>query len=90
MDYQMSSCPWEPIEDFHSRAEFERFHLWMKSQIEAGSADETPVAKPYLGAETFTEKWFQHRESNSIWRLVWPDGPFTGLFEPVAKSTEAG
>lgn len=80
----MTACPWESIEDFQSRAEFDRFLAWMNSHVTNGEAIEVEVAAPYLGATTFMEKWFQHVGSGEVWRLVWPDGPFTGLFEQVA------
>ena len=83
MDSQMKACPWDPIDDFQTRGEFERFVAWMEAQIASGEGIELPVARPYLDAPSFTEKWFKHVASDSVWRLVWPDGPFTGIFEPV-------
>lgn len=79
----MKTCPWERISDFRSYAEFERFVAWMEEQVRSANAEESSVRKPYLGATTFREKWFRHIESGTTWRLVWPDAPFTGTFEPV-------
>jgi hypothetical protein len=77
----MTVCSWDDIDNFQSRAEFDRFVAWMNGQVASGEAIEIDVAAPYLGATTFTEKWFQHIGSGEVWRLVWPDSPFTGLFE---------
>jgi hypothetical protein len=79
----MKTCPWDPISDFRTRGEFDRFVSWMVAQVASGDAEEVAVARHYLDAPSFTEKWFKHRKSGSVWRLVWPDGPFTGVFEIV-------
>ena len=83
MDIQMKTCPWEKINDFQSYSEFERFVAWMDDQVKSATAEETTVQKPYIGANTFREKWYRHVESGKTWRLVWPDAPFAGVFEPV-------
>jgi hypothetical protein len=87
MDSQIASCPWEAIEDFRSLGEFERFEAWMLNQVAQDQAAELPVTHPYLDAPSFAEKWFEHLGSGEVWRLVWPDGPFTGLFERVDVSS---
>ena len=79
----MTNCIWEPIDDFCSRGEFERFENWIGKQVASGEAIEVAVTKPYLDAPAFTEKWYCHAASGDVWRLVWPDGPFTGVFEEV-------
>jgi len=79
----MKTCPWEKISDFQSLSEFNRFVEWMADQTESGTAEEVPVKKTYLGGNTFREKWFRHIESGQIWRVVWPDAPFKGVFEPA-------
>ena len=83
MDKEISTCPWEAIYDFHSREEFDRFEVWLKKQIASGEALEVTVTTPYIDAPSFTEKWFKHLCSGAVWRLVWPDGTFTGVFELV-------
>jgi hypothetical protein len=79
----MNNCPWEKIDDFQALSEFERLASWISAQVELGQADEVAVTKPYLDATSFEEKWFKHRLTGQIWRVVWPDFPFTGLFERV-------
>lgn len=83
MDNQMKNCPWELISDFRSLNEFERFVRWIDEQVAVGEAVETTVIRPYLDAPSFREKWYRHTPSREVWRLVWPDGPFTGVFEKV-------
>lgn len=79
----MTTCPWEKIDDFQSLSEFNQFVDWMSSQTKSGTAIEVPVLRPYIGATSFREKWYRHIASGKIWRLVWPDAPFTGVFEPI-------
>ncbi|MEK6815229.1 MAG: hypothetical protein AABY65_10875 [Nitrospirota bacterium] len=81
MDSQVKQCPWESIDDFASLGEFNRFVAWMNDQVKNGLAEETLVTSPYMGATAFEEKWFRHVATGQVWRLVWPDGPFHGLFE---------
>ena len=79
----MKNCPWEQIDDFRSFNELERFEKWMNQQIISCEAIEEKVMKPYLNAPAFKEKWYCHVKSGQLWRLVWPDGPFAGVFERV-------
>jgi hypothetical protein len=83
MDSQMKNCTWESIDDFRSLGEFERFGKWMVEQVATGEAVEVMVTRPYLDAPAFREKWYCHAVSGEVWRLVWPDGSFTGVFEQV-------
>ena len=78
----MKACPWEEIRGFQSPGEFNRFVGWITEQAKLGTVEEVPISSPYAGA-TFQEKWFRHKESGKVWRLVWPDAPFTGVFELV-------
>jgi hypothetical protein len=79
----MNACPWENVSDFQSYSEFERFVAWMNEQLSSSAAEELPVREPYVGATAFHERWFRHVASGTVWRLVWPDPPFTGIFEQV-------
>lgn len=83
MDNKMKNVLWGSIDDFRSLNEFERFSRWMDGKIATGEAAEVKVARPYLDAPSFKEKWYCHVASKEVWRLVWPDDPFTGLFERV-------
>ena len=81
---QAIKCPWEQINDFRSLSEFKQFEKWMNEQIAADEAIEVPVINPYLGHYAgFDEKQYRHVASGKLWRLVWPESPFTGIFESV-------
>lgn len=84
----MNNCPWETIESFTDYSEFERFVDWMASQVKDGVAVEKVPSSPYVGP-TFQQRWFEHVASNTTWRLVFPDAPFSGVFEPVLFSSQA-
>lgn len=73
----------ETIDDFQSLSEFNHFVAWIHEQVRLGNVDKIPVLQPYLNASTFEEQWFREKSSGDIWRLVWPDSPFTGLFDRI-------
>lgn len=79
----MNHCPWEKIDAFQRLSEFQRFECWIAEQLASGTAEEIPVKHRYAGATTFNERWFKHKPSGTVWRLVNPDPPFAGTFEPV-------
>ncbi|MBC3929991.1 hypothetical protein [Undibacterium sp. CY21W] len=79
----MKKCPWGKIDAFQSISEFNRFVAWMNEQVIANDASETFVKQRYAGASTLDEKWFTHIDSGEVWRLVRPDPPFAGVFEPT-------
>jgi len=79
----MIPCPWESIDGFTSHAEFTRFCSWLNEHVAEKSAEKVPVLARYQNIQSFTEEWYWHIESETTWRLVWPDPPFTGLFEKV-------
>lgn len=79
----MKTTSWENVLNFQTSGEFNRFVDWLQDQRDAGLAQEVPVLNVYVGATTFQEKWFINRATGQTWRLVWPDPPFTGIFELV-------
>lgn len=79
----MKKCPLEKIDGFQSYLEFEDFLDFINEQIQIGNARKLQVEKPYMGVTSIDESWYLHIESDQVWRLVWPDPPFTGLFEQV-------
>lgn len=85
MDIEMTPCPWEDIAGFATHAEFLLFCEWINDTISDGKAKRIPVRSRYLGIESFTEEWFYHIASKTLWRLVHPDGPFRGIFERVDR-----
>ncbi len=85
MGNKMTNCPWETIDEFQNPEEYEQFKLWIREQISTGNADEVVVEERYSGTMMREERWFKHRASNKIWRLVEPDPPFYGIFEPIPE-----
>ena len=80
---KITSCPWEPINGFASHTEFQRFCAWITDSVTTKKARKVPVKKRYQGIESFSEDWYQHIQSSTVWRLVHPDGPFRGIFEKI-------
>lgn len=64
--------------------EFNRFVEWMSEQVREKLAEEIVVQHPFMVKSAFKEGWYRHAQSGEVWRLVWPDEPFRGLFRKVA------
>jgi hypothetical protein len=77
-----TDCDWKIIESFGSDEEFERFRNRILAQVESGLAKEERVKSPYSGID-WNEHWYRCAASKQTWRLVAPDPPFNGIFEPV-------
>lgn len=78
----MNKCPWEKINGFQSPREFERFKQWISEQVDLEKAQEISVNSKLKGPY-WHQRWFKHNQSGIVWRLVEPEPPFTGVFEPV-------
>jgi len=71
---------WPEVHGFRSPNEFAR----LAGALEASpDVTETAVEVPYCGSPRFTERWFVLGDGTA-WRLVAPDPPFRGVFEPIA------
>lgn len=79
---------WEEIQGFRTPGEYQRFVDYIEAQVLSEAARELPVDPGYGRGEVYGGRWFQDVESREVWRLVPPDPPFTGLWEPV-KSGDA-
>lgn len=79
-------CTWNKVDAFSSYAEFEGFLPWIEKQVKLGKAKEVPVEVPraLIDNKPWGEKWYLHVPSGEVWRLLWPDPPFGGEFEPVS------
>lgn len=77
---------WARINDFKGILEFERFVAWIDDLIKSGGAIEHHVDHPYAGSTSLKERWITKAGRQQMWRIVWPDGPFKGVFEPVAMT----
>jgi hypothetical protein len=68
----------ERINGFYSIYEFEKFQDYINGLIKDGELIEIPVKEKYF---EFKEQWFQCTKYKHIWRLVYPDFPFKGLWK---------
>jgi hypothetical protein len=78
-----SGCGWERIERFDTFERYNSVKAAVSEQVSAGLAKETRVLKPYSGLKTLDERWFRCSADGRIWRLIAPDPPFPGIFEPI-------
>ena len=77
---------WEEIHGFTSPGEYTRFVQYIEGQVMSGAAKELP-ADPTVGKGLiYGGRWFRDLETGAVWRLVAPDPPFRGLWEPVVPN----
>lgn len=74
------------IAEFQSPGEFTRFNTFLSDWIEKGELKEIPNDPSYHAGEIYGGRWFEVVRDKTIWRLIPPDPPFTGLFERVVNS----
>lgn len=89
MDSAMSASGWEEIHGFESPSEYQRFVAYIERQVAQGHVSEIAVDPDYGAGMVFGGRWFRDIESREVWRLVPPDPPFRGCWEPV-HAQEAG
>lgn len=77
---------WDEIRGFASPGEYRRFVCYLEDQIANGHARELPSDPDYVKGMISGGRWFEEAETGSVWRLVEPDFPFRGLWEPVRSS----
>jgi hypothetical protein len=73
------------IHGFCSPQEYTRFVQFIEGQIKAGHVIEIEPDPDYGYGEVYGGRWFKHNYSEKVWRLIEPDFPFKGLWEPVGK-----
>jgi len=77
----------EEIDSFESESEYEKFLKYIEELLALGTIEEIASGPNYY--EGFGEisgaRWFMHKKSGNVWRLVPPDYPFRGLWKPVNK-----
>ena len=81
----MSKFVWEEIHGFASPGEYSRFVKQIEEQVKYGKAREIDADPRYGYGEIYGGRWFVDNKSGEIWRLVPPDFPFRGLWEPIRK-----
>ena len=85
MDTVMSGVVWEEIHGFESPGEYDRFVRYIENQVKSGHAREVAVDPDYGRGEIYGGRWFEDLDAGAVWRLVPPDFPFRGLWEPVKR-----
>ncbi len=79
---------WEEVHGFQSPGEYQRFIQYIESQVKIGRAVEVPPDPSYRLGEIVGGRWFQDIESGEVWRLIAPDPPFYGLWEPLKPTAK--
>ena len=77
---------WEEIHGFASPGEYNRFVRYIEEQVSSGIVRERSVDPLYRKGTIAGGRWFQDVETGAVWRLVAPDFPFRGLWEPVVPN----
>jgi hypothetical protein len=81
---------WEEIHGFQSPGEFKKFVRYIESQVSSGEAKEVNPDPDYRKGEIYGGRWFKDLKTGEVWRLVPPDIPFKGLWEPVNGQVKKG
>ena len=72
----------EEIHGFMSPSEYERFVKFIEAQVQHGYWVEVPADPNYPAFGIRGGRWFRSTEGE-VWRLVPPDIPYKGAWEPV-------
>lgn len=83
MDKKIEGAVWEAIDAFSSPVEYARFTAYIEKQVADGFAKELTMDENYGAGELYGGRWFQDLTTLETWRLIAPDFPFLGLWEPV-------
>ena len=83
----MVNNSWEEIHGFSSLSEYKKFVQYIEKQINDGYVLEKSPDMKYGYGEIYGGRWFENINSGDVWRLVPPDFPFRGVWEPI-KSKE--
>ena len=85
MTHSLKPNGWEEIHGFSSPDEYARFVGHIEQQVVLASAEELEVDPSYSKDMIYGGRWFKDVHSGQIWRLVPPDFPFRGVWEPVLR-----
>jgi hypothetical protein len=75
---------WKEVCGFASPGEYHRFVRYIEDQVASGVVRELRVDPLYGKGMIYGGQWFQNLETGGVWRLIQPDPPFPGCWEPVA------
>jgi hypothetical protein len=83
---KIGNCPWEEIHGFTVPSEYNCFIKYIEKQIHNNEVEEIEINPDYGFGEIYGGRWFKYLVTGEIWRLIAPDFPFKGLWEPLIKS----
>ena len=78
-------CDWKEIRGFDGPGEYRRFTDFVERQLRDGHAVEVALDPAYGPGMLFGGRWFRDVARGEVWRLLPPDPPFYGLWEPVRR-----
>jgi len=85
MAHALKPGEWEEIDGFSSPGEYARFVEYIEQQVAHTYAEELEVDPSYGKGMIYGGRWFKDVDSGQVWRLVPPDFPFRGVWEPVSR-----
>lgn len=77
---------WHEIDEFKTPEEYDRFQQKINELVNLGEIREIPVSPDCGPGEIYGGRWFLNQQTEQVWRLVAPDFPFRGLWEPLHKN----
>lgn len=75
--------PWEKISGFTSPGEYARFVVYIEQQVANSVVQELPADAPSWQGHDVWRTLVWDVETDGVRRLVQPDPPFLGLWEPM-------
>jgi len=81
----MMSETWQKIKPFATPAQHRAVREFLDREVREGRAEYIPVLERFNNA-TFDERWVRRLDDGEVWRIVDPDYPFQGAFEPVHEA----
>jgi hypothetical protein len=85
MAHSLKPYEWEEIHGFSSPNEYAQFVQYVEQQVVFKYVEELEVDPSYGKGMIYGGRWFKDVDSGQVWRLVSPDFPFMGLWEPVLR-----
>lgn len=82
----MSKTPckkWEEIHGFETPGKYRQFLDYLEELKHSGQIEEISSDPNYHRGLIYGGRWFKCNQTGEIWRLVPPDIPFKGIWEPV-------
>ncbi|MCL5264642.1 MAG: hypothetical protein M1343_05535 [Chloroflexi bacterium] len=76
---------WEEIHAFGSLKEYKAFVKYLEGLVAGGSVEEIPADPNYGPGLLFGGRWFRHKRTGAIWRLLQAEFRFPGRWEPVRR-----